>query len=232
MVTIHTVTYNEESIIGFFINQYRSQFPNCKIKIYDNYSTDNTVKIAKELNCEIYYYDSDNKFSDDKIIEVKNNCWKDSETDWVVVCDCDEIIQITEKELINEDINGTTIFKFNGYNIFNDQKIINFEDLTKGFPDESYDKILLFNKSKIKEINYNYGCHSANPVGKIKYNNSYKLFHYRFLGEEYSIKKYKLYGDRLSKENIEKGLSIHYLTEKQEIKRFYKNNKNYLINLK
>ena len=48
-ITIHTVAYNEEKIVKYFIEHYRNRFPNCIIKIWDNFSKDNTVDIAKSM---------------------------------------------------------------------------------------------------------------------------------------------------------------------------------------
>ncbi len=64
MVTVHIITYNEEVMIGFCIEHYRKKFPNCIIKIYDNYSTDNTVAIAEGYGCEISNYNSYDKFDE------------------------------------------------------------------------------------------------------------------------------------------------------------------------
>jgi hypothetical protein len=233
MLTIHTLTYNEELMIEFFVNHYRKLFPNCIIKIYDNYSTDNTVNIAKNLGCEIFYYDSNNNLSDSKFLEIKNNCWKNSNTDWVIVCDCDELIQINQEELINEDNNGTTLFKFKGYHIMNTDDELNLNNLSFGFPDTMYDKILLFNKSKITDINYEPGCHSAFPKGDIIYSkNTYSLLHYKYLGVKYTIDRYKMFSQRLSEENLNRGWSIHYLTKENEIVKYYEKNKTSLIKVK
>jgi len=231
MVTVYTITYNEELIIEFFINHYRKNFPNCKIVIFDNYSTDKTVEIAKSFGCTVIFYDTNNKFSDIKLIEIKNSCWKDSETEWVVVCDCDELIQINEEQLKKEEKNECTIFKFNGYNLmnFNDDDL---ENISYGWHDENYDKILLFNRKKIEEINYNYGCHKSNPVGVLKFCENYDMFHYKFLGKRHTIDRYKKFAERLSEENIKMNLSWHYFTGEQEINRLYDDNEGFLDKLK
>ena len=52
-ITIYTLAYNEALIIQFIIDFYRKRFPDCHIVVYDNKSTDNTVEIAKNNNCEI-----------------------------------------------------------------------------------------------------------------------------------------------------------------------------------
>ena len=231
MVTVYTVTYNEEYIIKFFVNHYRKKFPDCNIVIFDNFSTDDTVKIARSLGCVVKYYNTNDTFSDKKIIDIKNNCWKDSETEWVIVCDCDELIQINEEQLKKEEKNGYTIFKFNGYNLMNFNDNI-LENISYGWPDEAYDKILLFNKTKIKEINYNYGCHEAYPIGILKYCNEYNMYHYKFLGLEHTIDRYKNFSKRLSNENIELGLSLHYFMTEEEITKLYKNNEGNLIKVK
>lgn len=222
MVTVHLITYNEEQMIEFFVKHYRKIFPNCIIKVYDNYSTDNTVKIAENLGCQINYYDSNNKLSDSKYLEIKNNCWKDSETDWVVVCDCDELILITEEELINESNNGVTLFKFDAYNMVNTEETLNLDEMTLGFRDSVWDKTLLFNKFKINEINYQPGCHASYPIGDVRYTtNIYKMLHYKYLGVEYTISRYKMFADRLSDENKRMGWGYHYEENEVKLRRYY-----------
>ena len=70
MITIYTITYNEEKLIKFFINHYRERFPNCEINIFDNYSTDRTTEIAKELNCNVIFYDTNDKLSDSEYLKI------------------------------------------------------------------------------------------------------------------------------------------------------------------
>jgi hypothetical protein len=222
MVTVHTITYNEEIMVEFFVNHYRKNFPNCIIKIYDNYSTDNTVEIAKKLGCDIIYYNSNDKLSDSKYLEIKNNCWKTSDTDWVIVCDCDELIDIDEEELITNQQNGITLFKFMGYDIVNYDKNINLDRMEYGNRNKTYDKTLLFKKTVIQEINYDPGCHTCSPIGINVYSElRYKLLHYKYIDIDYTISRYKLFFNRLSDENHKFQWSYHYNTTEKEIQDFY-----------
>ena len=224
MVTVHVITYNEEAMIKFFINHYRKNFPNCIIKIYDNYSTDNTVEIAKNLECEINFYDTNNKLSDSKYLEIKNNCWKTSDTDWVIVCDCDELIDINEVELKSNHNKGVKLFQFMGYDIVNYNEKITLDEMVFGHRSQMYDKTLLFNKQSIKEINYSPGCHICSPYGDDKTTSrlEYKLFHYKYINVDYTIKRYQLFSDRLSDENHRYGWSYHYKQKEDEIRNYYK----------
>ena len=103
MITIYTICFNEELILPFFVKWYRKKFPNCRIIIYDNYSTDSTEKIALQNNCQVIKYDSNNQIRDDLYLNIKNNCWKDAETDWVLVCVVDELLDINQTQLIGEN---------------------------------------------------------------------------------------------------------------------------------
>ena len=75
LITIYSICYNEQVMMQFFINHYRNLFPNCRIVIYDNYSTDRTEEIALANGCEVIKYDSNNEIRDDLYLEIKNNCW-------------------------------------------------------------------------------------------------------------------------------------------------------------
>jgi hypothetical protein len=231
-VTVHTVTYNEEVIIKFFIDHYRNKFPNCVIKIWDNHSTDNTVKIATELGCEIYHYDSGGFFDERFKNEVQNNCWKDAETVWVVVCDCDEFIDIDQEELIkiNQHENDYSLVKFDGYTLVHRGDSIDLHGMKMGFYDSGYGKAYLFKKSIIKEMNYCLGCHYAKPIsssGKnIRYTKqTYKAYHSKYLSLEYSINRRKLWASRLSDWAKQVGASFEVIASKEHL---YKNNLQHL----
>lgn len=219
-LTIYTICFNEQFILPFFIKWYRDRFPNCKIIIYDNYSTDNTVKIALENNCEVRQYDTGGKLSDSKYLEIKNNCWKDANTDWVIVCDADEFLEIKPEDLNTDQ----TLYKSKGYNMCNVENLDNVLDIKHGIEAVQYDKVICFNKLYIKEINYTPGCHSCNPKGDVIYTPKRpKLLHMKFINEDLLVDKYKLYASRLSDENIKNSWGYHYSSKEQEIRESFKN---------
>jgi glycosyltransferase involved in cell wall biosynthesis len=217
-MTVITITYNEAFILPHFIAHYRKNFPACKIIVYDNYSTDNTVEIAQQHGCEVIMYDTGGKLSDAIFLEIKNHVWKACEG-WVIVCDADEFLDLTAEDLFNETKSGTTIIRTNGYNMVNLFDSMDFEGISHGVRSPSYDKQYCFNADKIKEINYTAGCHNAFPVGQIKYSESaYRCRHYKYINIEYMIARHKEYGKRLSEENLQKGWSTHYLYAPEKIR--------------
>lgn len=208
MITVYTIAYNEEILLPFFINWYRTRFPNCKIIVHDNYSIDNTEKIALENGCEIIKYDSNNEIRDDIYLNIKNNCWKQSNTDWVVVCDVDELIDINEVDILYEN---SSIIKFNAFNMVSMNDELNLNNIIHGVRDEGYDKFYMFNKTMIKEINYYPGCHKANPVGIVSFSEKiYNAYHFKYINLQYLIDRYKLFKSRLSKINKNKGWGFQY----------------------
>ena len=195
-ITVYTITYNEEHMIEFFIKHYRKMFPNCIINVLDNYSTDDTVEIAKSYGCNIDYFQSEEGklISDNKIFtEIKNEKWKRATTDWVIACDADELIQITQDELMEEEKNGVNIIAPVGWHMINNKdNIINLPSMEHAWEDDNYSKKILFNKKYIKEINYVHGAHLCKPVGfNVKYSEPKKciLTHYKFVSKEFSLKK-------------------------------------------
>lgn len=216
-MTIITITYNEEFILPHFIKHYRTNFPNCRIIVYDNYSTDATVEIAKANGCEVVMYDTGGKLSDAKYLEIKNNAWKGIDG-WVIVCDADEFLDIDEETLINKSNIGCTIIGSIGYNMVNLSDNLDFERITRGVRSSSYDKFLCFNSDFIKEINYSAGCHFASPKGTIvDASTPYRLRHYKYINIDYMIKRHKAYGERLSDENLKNQWGTHYLYSAEQI---------------
>jgi glycosyltransferase involved in cell wall biosynthesis len=220
-LTIIVITYNEQFILPHFIKWYRDRFPDCKIVVYDNESTDGTKNICLSTpNLTYIPYYTGNKLSDSTYLKIKNNAWKHAETDWVLVCDADEFLDITP-----EDLNtNQTLFKAIGYNMFN---LDNLEDITEvqyGLEAVQYDKILCFNKRYISEINYGAGCHQADPKGDVVLANyNPPLYHMKFMGVDMLVERYKTYASRLSDENKQMRWGYHYEQAEQEIRDSYHN---------
>lgn len=220
MITIYGICYNEKLMLPFFIKHYRVMFPNCRIVIYDNQSTDASIQIATDNNCEVITYNTNNKLSDEMYLKIKNNCWKTALTDWVLISDIDEHLQIDQEMLANEELNGSTVISFHGYNMVNHENDLNIAGINKGFRATSYDKRYLFNKREIREINYAPGCHKAFPEGVVKLSSiNYICRHYKYVNVEYMIKRHAMFAARLSPENLRAGWGGHYQNTEEEIRK-------------
>jgi len=209
MINIFILCYNEEVLIEHTILHYKNNFPNCNITIFDNESTDNSVKLATNLECKIISWNSNNHIDDFKYQEIKNNCWKNIKEGWIIMIDMDEWLCIKEEELEYEKQNGTTIITTKGFEVVGesiglDLKDINLHKQNKGFHNDYESKYVCFLREKIDEMNYGIGAHKANPTGIINYSKDvYRLKHMAILGLEFykdkQKKRYKRAGEMRKK---------------------------------
>lgn len=173
-VEIFTIVKNGEYILPLYLKHYKEAFPGCVINIYDNVSTDRTKQICKQAGCNVVNYP---EFSVTAEQKFKNTVWKKSLAKWIIICDQDELLQITsaDLEVLPENVN---VIKFKGYNMVDvdDQK--DPELFTYGFHSETYDKCCMF-RSTLQEINFSPGSHFADPIPNTlisKY--QFNLLHY------------------------------------------------------
>lgn len=219
MITVYTICFNEEFMLPHFIAHYRKMFPNCRIVVYDNQSTDATRAIALENGCEIVEYDTGGKLDDLTYLKIKNNCWKDAKTDWVLVADCDEFLDIDETELGFLIKSDCTVVRSKGFNMVNMNDDMNLESITHGIRSESYDKIYLFDKSHIHETDYEPGAHKARIKGWIARSYvTYRCRHYKYVNPDYMVARHKVFASRLSDENKKRGYGGHYLYNEEQIR--------------
>lgn len=224
MITIYAIMFNEEVMLPHFIAHYRKRFTGAIIVLYDNESTDNSVQIAKDAGCQVITYDTGGKLDDMTYLKIKNNCWKDAVTNWVMICDIDELCDISDRDLFREEGYGSTVIQFHGYNMVNLQDDLHIETIETGVRAPSYDKLYLFDKSQIKEINYSPGCHGASPLGKIRLSKAiYLCKHYKYINLDYMIKRHKMFSERLSDENKKRGYAVHYSYPPERIEREFEN---------
>ena len=181
-----------------------------RIIIYDNHSTDGSAELAKSLGCEVVPF-GNKYFDDSENMNIKNNCWKGSKADWVIVADFDEILQAPDSGIHLNTL--ATIFKTVGWQIMSNEMPKEYLlEITNGYRFDNYSKNIIFNPKEIKEINYNPGAHLCNPVGNVVWSEeSFYVLHYKHIGGvERTIKRYKEYQKRMSKLNRAKGWGSHY----------------------
>ena len=230
-IEVYLLCFNEEKIILHTLNYYSKICS--KIIIIDNQSTDNSLSLAsKYKNIEFRYLDSRNEFVEDRLTESRNNCWKESTADYVIVCDMDEFLydeNLLEKLVLAKE-QGIVIPMIIGYNMMSKVFPTNYDRLiTKqvkhGVKSSRFDKKIIFDPKKVKEINYRPGAHLSYPV--FDENNGVdplmelKLLHYKYLGKDYLYKKHEGYADRMSEVSKEKRHGYEYLEGKDYINNIF-----------
>lgn len=227
-VNIFILCFNESILLPHTVNHYRTLIPHCKITIYDNKSTDDSVKIAKSLGCKVVSWSSNGINNVLLKRNISNNCWKTVKHGWVIMIDMDEWLSITESDLNDEMASGTTILNISGYDMVGKSKEtdlsdIDLESISKGLPNKMEGKHLCFLRPDIKEINYTVGAHASKPEGNVKYSKTtYINKHMSSLGLPFLINKMKQRFKRSHKMQ-KMGMSTHYTNNTRKIKDKYKN---------
>tara|TARA_R110002074_G_C12543350_1_gene665901 strand:- start:2018 stop:2743 length:726 start_codon:yes stop_codon:yes gene_type:complete len=217
-ITIYTITYNEEKMLPFFLDHY-SKFAS-KIVIYDNESTDNTVKIAKEhpLVKGIYSVKTGDCLDDSMYVQIKNSCWKEDTSDYVMLVDTDELIY-HDKDII-EYLEKTKypVYRPIGFNMVSNMfpKVGSLitEQIKTGIPDHMYNKPVIFNPNLIKKTQFELGIHNGtffnNNQQILPIQSELKMLHYKNLSFDYRINRHKMFSKRMSEFNQRTGAGIHY----------------------
>src|SRR5690242_8955037 len=110
-IDCYFLNWNEIDQIRFTIEHYKSF---CRrVIVYDNWSTDGSDNLAASLLCEVRPFGIPGILDDFEYLKVKNECWKNSDADYVIICDCDEILyhQDLPALLDMEYKRGTTLFR-------------------------------------------------------------------------------------------------------------------------
>lgn len=228
-IEVFAISYNEEVMIPFFMRHY-SRFAS-KITIFDNESTDDTVKLARGMGAQVLSWSSNNQIRDDLYLQIKNNCWKWSLADWVIVCDIDELVFNIHPEIDILSDPAITIIQPDWYEMVGDFDFIgrrndpvsglNIEYLIDtGINLGQNSKSIMFRPSVLKEINYDPGCHECYPIGAVaKLRTSYlAILHYKFLSPDYVVARHKMFGERLSDINKKYKWGVQYEYSEEKIR--------------
>jgi hypothetical protein len=229
-VNVFMLCYNEELMIEHTIRHYRGLFPQCKITIYDNESTDNSAAIATANGCTVIPYSTGDRIDDAKYLEIKNNCWKTVTDGWVIMCDMDEWLFITADDLKREQDMGTTMLESRWENVFSDTETMDFLEMYKNQMCIHYDsKYICFRRPQIAEMDYAAGAHTCEPKAaagfEVKYSQKkYLVKHLDFLSKPYYVQKMKNRWAR-NQENVKMGWGVHYINDENQILERYNENR-------
>ena len=222
-IEVYALAHNEEKLMPYFMKHY-GQFAH--VVILENNSTDRTVEIAKSMGAEVWEYDVPDEINDQWFIDIKNNSWKNSKADWIMVVDTDEFIYHPDiKTFLSETL--YTAFLPSFYNMYSyvfpttDGQI--YDEVKYGVrwggEMNIYGKINLIKRPEIEEINYLPGCHKANLKGIVKLcvTNEIKTLHMRNLSVEFVVDRTVRHARRLSELNKKMGWGSHFTKSPIEI---------------
>jgi len=217
-IDTYAICYNEEKILPYFLRHYL-QYGD--VYLFDNHSTDKSVEIAQKAGAKVAFYESGGQLRDDIYVQIKNNCWKGSKADWVIVVDADEFVYCPDLfELLN--LTSFTAFEPTWYEMFSEQFPTTqgqiYDEVKMGY--EAWPKLNLFRPSEIKELNYEVGCHLVHPEGNVVLNYanaSIWTLHMRHLGKQYIIDRNRAYAKRMSDLNKKNGWGWHLTQTPEQI---------------
>ena len=217
-IDVFVVCYNEALLLPYFMRHYRQFAEN--IFVYDNDSTDKSAEIAQKEGAKVCRLDTGGEFREDLQVELKNNCWKGSKADWVVVGDMDEFVYHEKLPVALKAIEGTVIMPrlFNMYaDEFPTTEGQIYDEVNMGVDFQG--KMNLFRPTEIKEMNYEAGCHNAHPEGNFVLNikSDILTLHFRYLSISYVIWKNYNTNLRQSEVNRKNGWNWHFAESAESI---------------
>jgi len=220
-ITLYTICHNEQLILPHVLNYYSTIVD--KIVVYDNESTDDTLKILNEYkgNLEVRTFRTNNSLRDDILSKIKNTCWIGDDSNYCIVNEIDEFIYhpLGLRNYLEQNLDND-FFTPMGYQMISDEfpndysKLIT-DQIKTGTPDIFYDKLCIINPKQMIDINFKPGGHEVSyevigPGIKNIVDPELKLLHYKFLGLDHILNKNKYYTNRISQMNIDKGWGRHH----------------------
>jgi hypothetical protein len=214
-IEVYILANNEEKLMPYLMRHY-TQF--AKVIIIESNSTDRTVEIAKSLGAEVRSFEMKDEINDQWFTNIKNNCWKDSKADWIMIVDADEFIY--HPDIKNKlETTTATIFLPSFYNMYSETfptttgqiyEEVQYGSLWGG-KDHLFGKSNIFKLPDIEEMNFNIGCHNIKPVGNVKLEitDEIKTLHMRNLSKEFVIERNVRTRSRLSELNKKHGWGGH-----------------------
>jgi glycosyltransferase involved in cell wall biosynthesis len=219
-IDVYTIMKNEVFMVKYFLRHY-SRFAN-KIFVFDDDSTDGTREILAQYPqvelCPLKKHGIDDIYFR-SIYQTEYRTRSRGQAEWVMCVDIDEFIHHRRlvKKLAECKENKIQIIKCDGYSMISnnppekDGQI--YDEIRDGISDVWMCKACVFDPAV--DIHFRIGRHGfdiATPY-KVSDATGIKLLHYRYLGEEYCIKRSARNVSLLSESNKKWKLGVHNFPE-------------------
>lgn len=176
------------------------------------------------MGCRVKQFATGGQLQDQAYVEVKSNCWKESEADWVIIVDLDEWLEIRSIDLDVYEAAGVSIVAAHGTLLVweNDTADLNEPPSKANHPDGSYyNKACLFDRREITAFDVGIGAHTLDKcAGQVNWLHDAKvplppplLYHVKYFSQAHLMERHRKYNIRLSKLNKEKRWGWQYLDE-------------------
>lgn len=166
-VTAHILAFNEERIIYYAVKHYRSFC--CKVVLHDLGSTDSTQQIAQAQGAELVQHNCEGVTDDILNSHIKNTCWHNDKSDWVVCADADELIYLPQgvEVTLNEyERQQLAIIKPHGWEMTSETFPTTYgqiyDEVKWGARDDHwYAKPILFSRRRVAKTEIGMGAHEV-----------------------------------------------------------------------
>lgn len=166
----HILTFNEASLIRYTLRHYATYCS--KLVVHDAGSTDSTVEICRMMSAEVLPWDTKGELNDEMAMDLKNECWKGTDADWVIVVDADELLYFPKgvgETLATYSRLGAAIIKAHGFDMYSVAYPTTrgqiYDEVKLGAPsDKWYGKPVLFSPRQVEETGFGIGAHESDPL--------------------------------------------------------------------
>lgn len=233
-IEVHTLAHQQVELVPYVMRHYSGW---ADVIAYSGYSTDGTEQLLAKLGARNVFLETHNEANDQIFMEMKNNCWKGSKADWVIVTDFDELIHHRVSVIEHLKNSKYTIIRPVQYDMIGDSFPTEDKQLTEliKMGVRASCKYSVFRPSEITEMNFGAGCHSAHPEGNLIIQDfestspnhvsvtadSLMMLHYRNLGMDYFLKRNAYTATRLSEINKKNDWGTFVYCTPQEVMDFY-----------
>jgi hypothetical protein len=169
-VEAHVLRYGDDWLVPYVVRHYLTYAQ--KVVIHDA-GGGRTIEYLSEQDSRVCVIPWDcPEVNDLRYAELRNNCWKGSDADWLVVCDLDELLYFpegAEKSLGAYTRMGAAVPRPHGFEMFSETYPTTggqiYDEIKFGAPDDKwYSKPILFNPKMVSEMRFGLGSHEADPV--------------------------------------------------------------------
>ena len=224
-IEAYIICWNEARILPWVLDYWHAAGID-KLIVYDNRSDDDTLRLLSEypMCIEVRQYDSGDRANDWIYRDIKCNCWKDSDADWVFVGDTDEVL-FTPRRIkdylkdVESPVLQPCLYQLVSWTLPTYDKS---RGLLHGYPGVRLqrlgpNKVNLFQPSKVSDLQYSLGAHTCSPMYNgqpvpIDYRKDLSWFHLKNLGVEYLLQRNAQLYHRLPQQVRDEGrIATHYL---------------------